>query len=282
MKNDPAHTPDTKNASAYLIVLVAMTGVLSLLGLVQVEVARRQTDLRIQRADTELRAALLLGLREGMELVRADGLQPPEEERIFSADNGARIHLHFQDAQSRLELNSLLRSPAHVELFANLMRSQEIRIDRGLLDHWVLEGEEAVTLGEWREKFPEGGLWIAERDGVRPSDHVRVLPLPSSGPVPLNLNTVEAERLNALLGPELRAWSDTILRDREREPLLSADALLGLLPEQLAQALRPAVSVETAWIELTVHAEYDLTVREMTALLHRHPEGEIEVMACQW
>lgn len=289
--------PDTKDTKisgrkrcsaaggATLMVLVVLVTGASLVSVVQHAQTQRTFGLRMDRAEVETEAAMLLGLATAMRLVSdhtlnfSDDPFPPETDPDgFLADSGASIRLRFRDGQDRFNLNWLGNQGVPQESFAHLFRAAELRGNLLVLDTWAEEAVPLESIDAWSLHVPEAEAWL--ESSLR--EDVTVLPVPASGVVPLNVNTVDADRLIRMMGESLRGWTETVLRMREQGPLRDIGNALAFLPGPVAGALQPYLDVRSEFLEVWIEAEYDAVVKQGWALLRRSDDGRVEVIRCRW
>jgi type II secretory pathway component PulK len=274
-----------KKGGAVLMVLVVMVTGASMVALVQHTQAQRTMELRLLRAGVETDAALLLGLDTAMKMLSdhflafpEDPFPPSTDDMGFLADSGAGIRLSFRDAQDRFDLNWLRNAGVPRESFENLFRSAGGRGGLSALDAWVREPKALDSVDVLPLYLPEAEEWLA---GPLRED-VTVLPLPSSGVLPLNINAVDADRLVRMLGEPLRGWTEAVLQRRAVEPLQDIQSVLTLLPDAVAAAMQPYLDVRSTFFEVWIEAEYDAVVRQGWALLKRGEGEKMEVIQCRW
>lgn len=279
--------PDRKSrrGGATLLVLVVLVTGASLVSLVQHAQTQGTFGLRMVNAEVETEAAMLLGLETALRLLSEHTLASPEDpfppevdEEGFRADSGAVIRLVFRDAQDRFDLNWLRNQGVPQESFGHLFRAAGLRGSLLVLDGWAENPELLESVDAWPLHMPEAAEWL---ESPLRAD-LTVLPPPSSGVVPLNVNAVDAELLVRMLGEPLRGWTETVLRFREQAPLPDIGGALALLPDPVAAALHPYLDVRSAYFEVRMDVEYDGFAAAGWALLRREDDGTVEVMQCRW
>jgi type II secretory pathway component PulK len=269
------------------VCLVLITGA-------QVSLRSSATQLRIRRAQQSLRAACLLGLREGMQRLNEDTLtafDDPREEWAqplrFRSSDGVELHVQVTDAQSRFNLNHLSRpiTPATVrtpeEMFADLLIQAGLEVDPGLVRPVANRlREDDITLHDPRQLItlqPELAEAVSVLDPV-----LSALPPPATGVLKVNLNTVDPAVLSAIVGPSLQGWVNQVMRIRETEPIPSVVAAARALPPLVQDLLRDAVDVRSTLFEISVVCQADGMERTLRAVVRRSAEDGVEVIRCQW
>jgi type II secretory pathway component PulK len=271
-----------------LAVLVSCT---ALTVAAQRQLLSRSRMLEQERDEVELRGTLLLGLREGMELWAADEdwtVDHPEEDwfrpREWTTSSGVTLRVQLRDAQDRWNLNhlSLPVTPGMVRtpraMFQDLLRlhGEDPRDWRDTLDAVEADSPWFATADLLALYRPDAGVPAPLRE------QVVALPHPKGRFLPLNLNTVQPEVLEALVGDSLRAWVDRVAGARTDRPIRSVASQTQFLPGPVRMALSQGVTVRSSYAQLDVVAETGSTRRELTAWLVRNTEGTVEVLQCHW
>lgn len=282
-----------KSGSAFLLVLMVMIASLSLVAGIQQVLVRRTTSLRIEQNERILRNALLLGLQEGVSLLSEDEdlsvdalsdswLQPI----AFLTNEGVALRIELEDAQNRFNLNHLTLPPSpdmpwsYLDIFQELVRSEDQPLDRiefQRFQSYIVEKEIWFEDPEGLSLYPSSvsGEWTR-------STSLIALPRPESRPLPMNINTVKPEILEAMVGSSFKAWTDSVLEAREYEPIRNVGSIARTLPDIFQNMLFEMLGVRSEYVMATFTAEVDNTQRTLSALLHRLPGGEVEVIRCQW
>lgn len=276
---------DSTSGGAYLLVLVVILTGASLVTLVQHAQAQRTFSLRMNRADAETEAAMLLGLETALMRLSEHTLAFPEDPfppefdpEGFRANSGALIRLRISDAQDRFNLQWLKNQGVPQESFGHLFRAAGLRGSLLALDIWAEEAKLLSTVDEWAVLLPEATEWL---EGPLRAD-VTVLPAPATGVTPLNVNAVDAERFVRMMGEGLRGWSETVLQMRDQEPLRDMGSVLSLLPGPVGSALSPYLDVRSSFLEVWMDVEFDAVVKQGWALVQRSDDGNVEVIQCRW
>ncbi len=281
-----------RQGSVYLLVLLVMISSMTLVAGLQNVLLRRTKTLEQVHIQQKLHNTLLLGLEESARLLledddlAVDGLtdewaQPFE----FTSTEEVYLQVVLEDAQRRLNLNHLslpLRANMPriwMDIFADLVRNAELEVSPQIFT--MLQNE--VDLYEiWFEDpemlkllVPNGELLLAV------SDSLCALPRPESRPLLLNINTVQPEVLEALVGDSLQGWVDNVLIARETEPLRNLSGVLQLLPAQIQPLLLSVLDVRSEYFTAHLVARLDQSEQTLTALLKRS-EGNVEVLRCRW
>ncbi len=274
-----------RRGSAFVLALAVLLGCASTAALVQQSLHSRAVELRIATNHAELRAALLLALREAMRRYAAD------DDRAFDSpadpwmapweartDSDCLLRVRLACAQDRFNLNNLtlptngLLPRGPWDIFADLLASRESPPPAALAR--ALREAAAVTPPTWVDPSELG----PQLDGPE----LIALPRSATAPSPLNLNTVRPAVLHALVGDSLSAWADTVLSARDHEPLRGTGGLLSTLPAPAAALLAPFVGVRSDLVEFKGEAERDHTLMTLRAYLRRTENGGIEVLSCRW
>jgi len=282
-----------KSGSAFLLVLVVMVGSLGLIAGLQQVLIQRTTELRIQQNEIHLRNALLMGLQTGVELLSndddltVDSLQDSwTEPREYTTSDGVRLLIILEDAQNRFNVNHLsLPVPptmprTYLDMFESLMHSPDNPVEP-----FEFQRLQAIILNEeiWFHNLQAlGALPSVITSQWINSPLLIALPRPGNRPLPVNINTVKPEVLTAMVGPSLKAWTDSVLSSRESQPIRNVGSALRSLPAILQPMLLNALDIRTEYVIATLVAEVDYTQKKGTALLHRLPGGEVEILRCQW
>lgn len=283
----------SKSGSAYLLVLLVMVSSLSMVTSIQQLLLRRTRTLQADQTEQQLRNALILALQQSMQLLSEDDdaavdieteawAQPAE----FRSSDGVTVHAQLHDAQRGFNLNHLSLKPApgsprsFLDIFEDLLQDAELEPNPAALqklqaaifaeDVWFDTPQTLLLLS------PEAPLYLEA------ADLLCALPRPSVRPQPVNVNTVSPAYLHALVGNSLRGWADQLLAKREQHPIRNLSQFTLTLPPQVQGALLEMLTERSEYIDARLVATHRNTEMRLTALLHRLPGGDVEVLRCQW
>jgi len=284
------HSSDSvlrKQGSVFVLVLAVLAGTLSLVAGIQSLQVRRTLDSRRVHTARTLRNALIQGLQIGMETL-AEGTDTESSQWPLEGETseGVQLRILVRDAQDRFNVNDLTLRPRENhprtpwDQFQSLAAAEGIpfssdlraRLEDALLDRDV----QLESARELRTFFTD------PEDFDRLESRLVAHPRPSERPATLNLQTVDPEVLRALVGEPLHAWADRVINLREQAPLQNIQATLTGLPLPLQRLLSSRLSLRSDYLEFTVVAEADYTLRTLDALVRRGSEGELEVLRCLW
>lgn len=282
-----------RGGAAYLLVLLVLVSSLAMVTSLQQLLMRRTRNLQAAQTAQQLRNALILGLQQGMNTLSEDEdltVDAPSEAWAqaaeFVSSDGVVLQLQLADAQRGFNLNhlSLKASPGSprrfLEIFEDVLQNAGIDVEPADLKQLqsVIDDESV-----WFESLQTLQVLTPEADRyLEAADLLCALPRPSARPLALNVNTVSPEVLHALLGNSLKGWANQILERREQEPIRSLERYTGSLPPQLQRVLLDLLTVRSDYIEARLIAQHRNTEMRLSALLHRLPGGEVEVLRCQW
>ncbi|MDF3129926.1 type II secretion system protein GspK [Kiritimatiellaeota bacterium B1221] len=283
---------DHRRGSVYLLVLLVMISSMTLVAGLQNVLVRRTKTLDRIHIQQKLRNALLLGLEESTSLLledddfAVDGLTDnwaiPLE---FTTTEGVHLEVILQDAQRQFNLNHLSLPVSSsmpftwMDVFEDLVRSTEMEIPAQIFTN--LQNE--IDVYEvWFDDPQMLTLLVPDAEALlEVSDSLCALPRPESRPLLLNINTVQPEVLEALVGDSLQGWVDNVLIARETEPLRNLSGVLQLLPTQVQPLLMSVLDVRSEYFTARLVARLDQSEQTLTALFKRS-EGNVEVLRCQW
>jgi type II secretory pathway component PulK len=283
----------TRRGAAYLLVLLVLVSSLAMVTSLQQLLMRRTRNLQAAQTAQQLRNALILGLQQGMMTLADDedlGVDAPSEAwaqpAAFISNDGVALQLQLADAQRGFNLNHLSLKPgpgsprSFLEIFEDILQNAGVEVEPADLKRLqsVID-EESV----WFESLQTLQLLTPEAERyLEAADLLCAVPRPSARPLALNVNTVSPEVLHALLGSSLKGWANQILERREQEPIRSLEKFTLSLPPQLQAVLLDLLTVRSDYIEARLIAQHRNTEMRLSALLHRLPGGEVEVLRCQW
>lgn len=278
-----------RRGSALVLVLAVLVACVALAGGMHLRLVARSLSLERDAVDVELRAALILGLREGMRYWSANETpwrEPDRKGRVFTTDTGARVTLSYRDAADRLNLNHLTlpvtpdQPRSALDMLEDLLRMTDPDAPPEIFHRFrkTVEEEDPWFSGVDTLELLEPGA--REWRGAR--DYLVALPAPRGRWLPVNVNTAPPELLYAMLGTSFRPWVDSLVLAREREPIGNLEAYLQYLPEQVRRPVDRALDVRSSHAELRIEAEIRGSRRDLTAWLRRETNGDVEVLRCRW
>lgn len=279
----------SRRGSALVLVLAILVVCLGLAGGMHQRLVARSLSLEREATALELRAALTMGLREGMERWSADESPWREADsasRHFETGEGVEVEVTLRDAQDRFNLNHLTlpvtpdQPRSALDMLEDLLRTTDPEAPPEIFHRFreTVEQEEPWFSGVDSLELLEPAA--REWRGLRES--VVALPPPRGRGLTVNVNTARPEVLHAMLGDAFRPWVQSLLLAREREPIRNLDSYLRLLPEVVRRPVDRALDVRSSHAELRAAAEYRGTRRTLTAWLRRETNGEVEVLRCRW
>lgn len=284
----------SRSGAASLLVLGVLTACVTLLAGSQISLRNRAIDLRIAQAGHTMRAAAVLGLREGMALLAEDtlpGIDDPREEwgqpLRFRSSDGVSVWVQVSDAQDRLNINhlSLPVSPTMIRtpetMFSELIEMKGFEPESETISSLAqemreeeLELQDPLQILSLVPEIMEGYPFIG--------DHLSALPRRESGFIPVNLNSVQPEVLLAILGTQFQGWVERVVTARESAPIPSIESVFSGMPGIIQPVLPRVLSVQSDYFRIRVLCEIDSIQRETIALVQQSSTGDVEIIRCQW
>ncbi len=111
-------------------------------------------------------------------------------------------------------------------------------------------------------------------------DHITLLPVPRTRPIPVNINTASREVLLGILGYDRERLVHYILAAREEEPFRSVDGLLAMADEQALQDVDGYLDVKSEFFTLEARAYAKGETARLRVLTRRAGDGTLRIL--QW
>jgi type II secretory pathway component PulK len=112
------------------------------------------------------------------------------------------------------------------------------------------------------------------------AEHVTLIPVSRTRPIPINLNTASRETLRAVMGLEHDRLVDMVLTLRDIRPIRELDALIVTAGAEAFDRLRPHLDVRSRYFRIHARAERNGRRFESEALAIRENDGRIRI--AQW
>ncbi len=143
----------------------------------------------------------------------------------------------------------------------------------------------------WREILNIDG-WSREQLARRPRestldgfdaslvDHVALIPVPRTHPIPVNVNTASRETLRAVMGIDQDALVNTVLTLREIRPIRQLDVFSVTAGPEAFDRLRPYLDVRSQYFRIRALAEQDGRRVGLDVMVKRESDGRVHIL--QW
>lgn len=111
-------------------------------------------------------------------------------------------------------------------------------------------------------------------------DHVTLIPVSRTRPIPININTATRETLRAVMGMDQDALVDTVLTLREIRPIRQLDVFSVTAGPGTFDRLQPFLDVRSQYFRVHTEAEQDGRRLGLEVLVKRESNGRVSIL--QW
>jgi len=136
---------------------------------------------------------------------------------------------------------------------------------------WI-DGFSETYLNE-SDPYAQGGMF---KSTIK--ENLTVIPVPRSSPITININTASKEVLLGVVGLENDLLVQQILALRVSRPLVSLDSIASGAAGINISAIRPWLDVTSHYFSIQVRAFQDTQSMELTAIVQRTQEGDVEIL----
>ena len=105
-----------------------------------------------------------------------------------------------------------------------------------------------------------------------------VIPGPRRHPIPVNLNTASREVLLAIFGLSEENMVNFLISQRKEKPITSLSALAAAVDPTLAERSKGYVDVKSTFFMLTIRGYLEGAALELSALVQRDTDGDIQIL----